>query len=110
MILVMYNFEHLLDGVALLTNVLQAAIGVKLLVTSRERLNIQEEWVFAVDGLSFPKIQTSDALESYSAVQLFVQRARQTESHFSLSENVEAVKTICQRLEGMPLGLELAAT
>src|SRR5207247_2625355 len=51
-----------------------------------------------------------DSLESYSAVQLFVQRARQIQAHFSLSENVEAVTIICQRLEGMPLGLELAAT
>ncbi len=110
LLLVMDNFEHLLDGVDLLTDIVQVASGVKILVTSRERLNLQEEWIFAVDGLSTPLDKVNEPLESYSGVQLFVQRARQVQTNFSLSENAEAVKTICQRLEGMPLGLELAAT
>jgi predicted ATPase/DNA-binding CsgD family transcriptional regulator len=109
MLLVLDNFEHLLDGVSLLTDVLRAAPGLKLLVTSRERLNVQEEWVLTLDGLSFPR-DGDDSLESFSAVQLFVQRAQQVQAGFSLSQNAEAVKTICQRVEGMPLGLELAAT
>ncbi len=110
MLLVMDNFEHLLEGTGLLTDILQVAIGMKFLATSRERLSVREEWVLELEGLSFPDVQTTDPLAGYSAVQLFVQRARQVKSNFSLSENAEAVKTICQCVEGMPLGLELAAT
>jgi predicted ATPase/DNA-binding CsgD family transcriptional regulator len=110
MLLVMDNFEHLLNGVDLLTDLLQAAPDVKFLVTSRERLNVQEEWVLLLDGLSFPEGETNTSLESYSAVQLFAQRARQVQVNFSLNESPEAVRKICQQVEGMPLGLELAAT
>jgi len=110
LLLVMDNFEHLLDGVDLLIDLLQAAPQVKFLVTSRERLNLQEEWVLALDGLSFPENKTDIPLESYSAVQLFAQRARQVQANFSLDENSDAVRKICQKVEGMPLGLELAAT
>ncbi len=110
MLLVMDNFEHLLEGTRLLIEILQVATGVKFLITSRQRLNVHEEWVLELEGLSFPDGHRADPLESYSAVQLFVQRARQVKSNFSLSRHAEAVKTICQRVEGMPLGLELAAT
>jgi predicted ATPase/DNA-binding CsgD family transcriptional regulator len=110
MLLVMDNFEHLLNGVDLLTDILQAAPQIKFLVTSRERLNVQEEWVMALDGLPYPHAETNMPLESYSAVQLFAQRARQVHVNFSLDGNTDAVRRICQRVEGMPLGLELAAT
>jgi predicted ATPase/DNA-binding CsgD family transcriptional regulator len=109
MLLVMDNFEHLLEGTRLLIDVLQATTGVKFIATSRERLNVQEEWVLELEGLPYPDASATDLFESYSAVQLFVQRARQVKSNFSLSQHAEAVKTICQRVEGMPLGLELAA-
>jgi len=110
LLLVMDNFEHLLEGLDLLIDLLQAAPHVKFLVTSRERLNIQEEWVLALEGLSFPEGEDSAPLESYSAIQLFAQRARQVQVNFSLSENDSAVRKICQQVEGMPLGIELAAT
>jgi len=110
MLLVLDNFEHLLDGTGLITEILRAASRVNILATSRERLNVQEEWVFAVDGLSYPPDESTIPLESYGAVQLFVQRARQVQALFSLSDNAEAVKIICQQMEGMPLGLELAAS
>jgi predicted ATPase/DNA-binding CsgD family transcriptional regulator len=110
MLLVMDNFEHLLEGTGLLTDILQAANGIKILATSRERLNVQEEWVFSVDGLSFPSELSNTSLEGYGAVQLFVQRARQVQAHFSLDENAQAVQAICQQVEGMPLGLELASS
>ncbi|MEZ4671226.1 MAG: LuxR C-terminal-related transcriptional regulator [Anaerolineae bacterium] len=109
-LLLLDNFEHLLDGVGLLSDMLSTAPGIKLLVTSRERLNLQEEWAFMLDGLSFPKDAAKDALENYSAVQLFVQRARQARADFSLNGNTELVATICRQLEGLPLGLELAAS
>ncbi len=110
MLLVMDNFEHLLEGTDLLTDLLQAAPNLKILVTSRERMNLQEEWVFALDGLSYPTESLADSLEHYSAIQLFVQRARQIQVPFSLNENRQAVQSICRQVEGMPLGLELAAS
>jgi predicted ATPase/DNA-binding CsgD family transcriptional regulator len=110
MLLVMDNFEHLLDGVDVLADILQAAPRMKFLVTSRERLNIQEEWAMALGGLSFPQDETNTVLESYSAIQLFAQRARQVQVNFSLNDNAQSVGRICRSIEGMPLGLELAAT
>lgn len=107
-LLVLDNFEHLLDGVPLLSEILRAEPAVKLLVTSRERLNIQEEWAFPLDGLSFPGTTSTEPLVGFSAVQLFVQRAKQAQPHFSLSENAHAVASICRMVEGMPLALELA--
>ncbi len=109
-LLVMDNFEHLLDGVGLVSEVLQTTAGVKILATSRERLNLQEEWVFALDGLSYPTESTTDSPETYGAVRLFVQRASQVKTHFSFADNTQAVLSICQQVEGMPLGLELAAS
>ena len=109
-LLVLDNFEHLLEGSSLLVDFLQAAPDVKLLVTSRERLNLQEEWVLALEGLRVPEAVLTAPLESYPAVQLFAQRARQVQASFLLNDHLQAVKTICQRVEGMPLGLELAAS
>ena len=110
LLLLLDNFEHLLDGVDLLTAILESAPDVKLLVTSRERLNVREEWTLALRGLSFPNTSTDLTLEQYSAVQLFVARAHQIQASFSLAVNREAVQRICQCAEGMPLALELAAT
>jgi predicted ATPase/DNA-binding CsgD family transcriptional regulator len=110
LLLVMDNFEHLLDAVGCLTELLQAAPHLKILVTSRERLNLREEWVFPLNGLSYPATPAADSLENYSAVQLFVQRARQVQPQFVLSDHVPSVLSICRQVEGMPLGLELAAS
>ena len=109
LLLVMDNFEHLLEGVGCLAELLQAAPRLKILATSRERFNLREEWVYVLDGLSYPAAYSVDLLENYSAVQLFVQRARQVQHHFSLDDHLQAVLSICRQVEGMPLGLELAA-
>lgn len=110
MLLVLDNFEHLLGGVHLILDILRHARAVKIMVTSRERLNSQAEWVFHVRGLPFPEEETSDEVEAYSAVRLFLDRARRAEVGFSLSAaTTPAVLRICQLVEGMPLGIELAA-
>ena len=109
LLLLLDNFEHLLEASDLLTDVLLTATKVKFLVTSRERLNVQEEWVLTLEGLLYPEDRMAAPLENYSAVQLFAQRARQVQPNFSLSENAEAVRTICQQVEGNPLAIELAA-
>jgi predicted ATPase/DNA-binding SARP family transcriptional activator/Tfp pilus assembly protein PilF len=119
LLLVVDNFEHLLDRTDLLSDILSHAPKVTLLATSRERLNLREEWVFEVQGLLFPAgggqasevLETSEVLTSYSAVQLFLQRARQTEIGFTPSAAEMAdIGRICQLVEGMPLGLELASS
>jgi predicted ATPase/DNA-binding SARP family transcriptional activator len=110
MLLVLDNLEHLLEGIGLLVEILQSAPGAKLLVTSRERLNLQWEWPLEIQGLRFPENGESIAIEDYSAVQLFLQSARKTHVGFSLSEEEKPfVIRICQFLEGLPLGIELAA-
>jgi predicted ATPase/DNA-binding CsgD family transcriptional regulator len=109
LLLVLDNFEHLLDGADLLTQILEAAPGVKLLVTSREALNLQEEWRYSVAGLEYPETTTAGPSEAYSAVQLFVERARQIRGDRSLVEEQAAVVRVCRLVEGMPLALELAA-
>ena len=110
MLLLLDNLEHLLSGVDLLVDVIQVAPDVKLIVTSRERLNVQEEWAVILGGLTVPAKDATASMDSYSAVELFVERARQVQTNFALDAEAEAVQTICQRVEGMPLGLELAAS
>jgi len=110
MLLVLDNLEHILEGSALLAKVLWHAPGVVLLATSRERVNLREERVYEIEGLTYPKDQAAEEIESYSAVELFVQAARRIQRKFTLVEQVRpSVIRICQMVEGMPLGVELAA-
>ena len=111
LLLVMDNFEHLLAGASLLADILERAPQVKILVTSRERLNLQEEWVLDLQGLPFPKGRGDGEIENYSAVQLFLQRAQQVRADFWLTYlEKRAIARICRLAEGMPLAIELAAT
>jgi predicted ATPase/DNA-binding SARP family transcriptional activator len=99
LLLVLDSMEHILEAAGLLAEILKLAPAVVLLVTSRERLNLQEEWVYEVEGL-----------EENSAVELFRQRARQSNRRFALSAEVlPAVGRICRLVEGVPLAVELAA-
>ena len=109
LLLVLDNFEHLLDGVDVVLDILAAAPQVQLLVTSRERLNLQAEQVWPVLGLDVPK-ETADIPYTHSAVQLFVERVRQVKPNFTLNDQQNAVIRICQLVEGLPLALELAAS
>ena len=111
LLLILDNAEHLLADVSLLADVLEQAADVKLMVTSREVLNLRGEWVFDVQGLPVPDgAAQSDVVDS-SAVTLFVQRARQAQADFELSaESWPWIARICRSVQGLPLGLELAAT
>lgn len=107
-LLVLDNFEHLLEGVQIVSDLLTDAPNIKILATSRETLNLQEEWLYQVQGMSFPKGE-DDNLKSYAAVQLFVQSAQRVRPTFSLAAERRAVLRICQMVEGMPLALEMTA-
>lgn len=109
-LLVLDNFEHLADGAAFVSDILAAATAVKLLVTSRERLSLQEEWVYEVRGLDCPAHDGEPDIEGYGAVQLFVHSARRVSPHFRLTKLCKSpVVRICRLVGGMPLGIELAS-
>ena len=76
----------------------------------RERLNLQEEWVYEIEGLTYPKDERVNG-EAYSAVALFQQHARRADRGFAPDKaEMPSIVHICQLVEGMPLGVELAAT
>jgi len=112
MLLIMDNFEHLLNGAGLVSEILTTAHGVKCVVTSRELLKLKEEWAFQVKGLDYPKCESpKEPVEDYSAVQLFLQGAKKSDTSFRLSqEDKSFVIQVCQGVEGMPLGIELASS
>ncbi len=109
-LIIIDNFEHLLDAAEQLAILSSSTPYVKYLVTSREALNLQEEWLYSVPGLAFPKDLDNDlAGQNDDAVQLFNERAQRVHPDFAPDKEVEAVIQICQLVEGMPLALELAA-
>jgi predicted ATPase/DNA-binding CsgD family transcriptional regulator len=119
MLLVLDNFEQLLPtGADLLTRLLEVAPRLKLLVTSRERLSLVEEWVYPVQGLSYPTSAAVDPvaptpsagqIEQSAAVQLFMERGRRVRRDLALDQEGADILSICQMVEGSPLAIELAA-
>jgi tetratricopeptide (TPR) repeat protein len=116
MLIVLDNFDQAPAGLDLVNEIRQTAPAVKLLVTSRSRLNLQGEQLFPIGGLAFPD-QTSareeislKQLAGYSAIQLFSQCARRSQPDFALTTANQAdVLAICRLVQGMPLGIVLAA-
>ncbi len=109
-LLVLDNADLALEGAPLLRDLVHRTRQLKLLVTSRERLQLQEEWVVDLAGLAVPPDATEADAAGYSAVQLFVQRARQVRADFELTpHDLPHVVAICRLVEGMPLAIELAA-
>lgn len=110
LLLVLDNFENLIQGAELLSEILEQTTGVRMLVTSRERLDLPEEMVVEIGGLKYPEADTDENIEHFSAVQLFTLSAQRSRSDFSLTpENKPHVARICHMVSGMPLGIELAA-
>ncbi|HEY4722571.1 MAG TPA: BTAD domain-containing putative transcriptional regulator, partial [Anaerolineae bacterium] len=109
LLLVLDNIEHLLAGVNFIAQIVQQARRVTLLITSRERLTLQAEQVFELEGLSYPEGPQRD-VERYSAVQLFIDRAQQATRKFQPAQEAEAIVRICRLVEGLPLAIELAAS
>ncbi len=109
-LLVLDNMEHLADDLSLIDLLLTSAPQVKLLVTSRQPLNLGWEWQFFLEGMPVPVSIHDEHPDTYSGVRLFVERARHVQRSFQLSDDPAGVIRICQLVEGMPLGIELAAT
>jgi predicted ATPase/DNA-binding CsgD family transcriptional regulator len=120
-LIILDSFEHLLAGVDLLIDIMRVAPGVKLLVTSREQLQLHGEHLFPIHGLTYPgQDPTPSALvdmdmgayvAAYPAIKLFAETVRRAQPGFVLCPDDSAVVTrICRLVEGMPLALELAAS
>lgn len=107
MLLVLDNFEQLLDGTALLQRIRVQAPGVRMLVTSRVPLGLRKEKLFRLGGLSLP--EAGEEAKESEAVRLFVERARERKPGWRLRGREDAVVRICRAVEGLPLGIELAA-
>lgn len=111
LLLLLDNFEQLVQESALLSALLTAAPGVKLLVTSRDALPLQAAYFHSVQGLPYPDVQTARTEASTTdAVQLFAQCAHRHQPAMILEQQMDAVMTICRLVGGLPLALELAAT
>ena len=114
LLLILDNFEHLTSDsgcVDLINDILQGTHKIKIIVTSREPLKLQAEWVFEVQGLPLPKSDRPEELEASSAGALFIQRANQASVGFKPTQkDLSAIVQICQLVEGLPLGIELAAS
>ena len=112
LLLVLDNFENVLEAAPALSELLAAASRLKLLVTSVAALRIASEHDFSLPPLELPAPggDSDAALGAVPAVELFVSRARAVRDDFELTpENAESVAEICRRLEGLPLAIELAA-
>jgi predicted ATPase/class 3 adenylate cyclase len=113
MLLLLDNFEQVMDAADGVADLLQHCADLKVLVTSREALRVRGEHLLAVPPLSLPNgsAQTSaEIVAEYEAVRLFVERAREARPSFALTDdNAAAVAEISTRLDGLPLAIELAA-
>ena len=109
-LLVLDNFEHLLDGAPLVADILQFAPQVKVLATSREKLNLSSETVYSLSGLDFPTWETPEDALAYDAVRLFMQSAHRVWPNFRLqAADLAYLGRICRLTGGMPLAIVLAA-
>jgi len=111
MLLMLDNFEHLLEGVGVAVEVLRAAPEVKIMSTSRARLNVQGEHLLPVPGMDVPSQEAEAPLSQYDAVELFLRSARRVRPDFDPTvEELGQVGSICRMVGGMPLAILLAAS
>lgn len=110
LLLILDNFEHLMDATGVVARILDGAPRVKILVTSRERLNLREEWTYELRGLPVPNVRAPNGIEEYGSVRLFMQNATRVYPDFELEQEDRLhVARIVNLVEGIPLGIELAS-
>ena len=109
MLLIVDSFDYFISNAELLNEILEMCSQIYILVTSREVLNLQGEWIYEIKGLPVPDIN-SESPEMYHAFQLFLLGAQRVDSKFNATaENIPDIIRICQLTGGMPLSLELAS-
>jgi predicted ATPase/ATP/maltotriose-dependent transcriptional regulator MalT len=114
LLLLLDNFEQVISAAPQLVEIVATCPHIKLIVTSREILHIRLEHEFSLPPLAFPDTSSlsgvPEQLDQYSAIDLFVQRARAVKADFRLTAaNAVTIAEICTRLDGLPLAIELAA-
>ncbi|MEO8180306.1 MAG: protein kinase [Deltaproteobacteria bacterium] len=110
LLLLMDNFEHLLPGAELVSELLKACPGLKVLITSRVRLALLAEAQYTLAGMSLPGSELAPDCLAFAAVQLFVDCARRVLPGFALGfDDLRHAARICRLVQGMPLGIVLAA-
>jgi len=113
LLLVLDNFEHVLDAAPLVADLLAATRSMRMLVTSREPLRLRAERLFRLEPLALPPVEVdgdATSLDEAPAVALFLAVARARDASFELGEgDAPAVARVCRRLDGLPLAIELAA-
>jgi predicted ATPase/class 3 adenylate cyclase/DNA-binding CsgD family transcriptional regulator len=111
LLLLLDNYEHLLDAAGVVGDLLRACERLKVLATSRTVLRLSGEQEFPVPPLAVPSVaRLPDKLSEYGAVALFLERARAADPHLlPTSDNLRTIAAICRRLDGLPLAIELAA-
>lgn len=110
MLLLLDNFEHLLDASHFLVELLEAAPGLRILLTSRQSTKLYLETPFEVKGLPYPLDPGDPDFEAYAAIQLFIQNAQRVFPGFRLrQEDKPHILNICTQVAGLPLGIELAS-
>ena len=111
-LIVLDNFEQITEAAPPIGELLSGSQNLKILVTSRVRLNLQFEREFTLQPLEVPTDErlTANEFGKYPAVELFVKRAKAAKFDFALTEeNAASIAEICRRLDGLPLAIELAA-
>jgi len=109
-LLIMDNFEHLLDKADVVNEIIRVAPNVKIIVTSREKLNLYGETVFTLGGLEFPDEERLEDALQFDAIKIFMNSARRVQPGYELqTEEIDHVTRICRMCYGMPLAIELAA-
>ncbi len=110
-LLIFDNFEHVKEqGAKLLATLLVRTQNLKIIVTSRERLNMIAESVLEVHGFPVPDAHSTEDLESYTSIKLFIHNAQKTFPRFANQSNMEAIVRICKIVDGNPLGILLASS
>jgi predicted ATPase len=109
-ILVLDNFEHLLTAAPLVSDLLTGCPRLRVLATSREALQLQAEHRYVVSPLQVPEDGAPEAVSRAAAGALFVERAHSRDQAFGLTaENAQSIASVCRRVDGLPLAVELAA-
>jgi predicted ATPase/DNA-binding SARP family transcriptional activator/Flp pilus assembly protein TadD len=108
-LIVLDNFEQLVEAAPMLARLLADCPRIKVVVTSRVRLGLAAEWLLPLTGLPVPEPEDAAELESFDAVRLFLASARRVEPAISAAAEAEAIVAIVRSVEGLPLALELAA-
>lgn len=113
LLLALDNLEQLCEtgGPEAVAELLRALSGLRILATSRQRLNLPEEQLFPLTPLSVPEVPGSpERLQEFPAIALFLDRARRVRPDMAITtDNAEAISALCRQLDGLPLALELAA-